>query len=111
VGFQSLLFRSLEGFLFLGDYGEFRAHFRIQCRECHPLFGEVIFVKDRLYGALGDTSFTVDTLIGMDVKHLFPFVEALHGAYDDAIGVFASEAGLGNDMGHKSESPGKGGLR
>jgi hypothetical protein len=41
----------------------------------------------------------------MDVEHRFPFVEALDGAHDDAISVFAVEARLGDDMRHRKSSP------
>jgi hypothetical protein len=41
----------------------------------------------------------------MDIEHRFPFVEALYGANDDAVGVFAVEAGLGDDVRHRQSSP------
>jgi hypothetical protein len=36
----------------------------------------------------------------MDIENLFPFVEALDGAHDHAIGVLAAKARLANDVGH-----------
>ena len=36
----------------------------------------------------------------MDDQHILPFVETIHGADFDAIGIFAGVAIVGNDVGH-----------
>jgi hypothetical protein len=41
----------------------------------------------------------------MDVKHLIAFVKAFDRADDHAVGIFAPEAGLANNMGHGTDSP------
>jgi hypothetical protein len=40
----------------------------------------------------------------MDVENLLAFVKTLDGAYDDAVGVLASEARLADDVGHDYSS-------
>jgi hypothetical protein len=57
-------------------------------------------MENGLNRALGNACLTIDALIGMDVEHLFPFVEALYGANNDAIGIAAAYARLGNNVSH-----------
>ena len=47
-------------------------------------------MENRFDWAFRNASFTVNALFRMNVEHLIAFVEAFHGAYDHAIGVFAS---------------------
>jgi hypothetical protein len=42
----------------------------------------------------------------MDDKHVLALVEAIHGAYLDAVHVFALDATFDNDIGHFANSPG-----
>ncbi len=42
----------------------------------------------------------VNTLVGIDIKHLVAFVEAIRGADDDAIRVLATKTRAGNNMCH-----------
>src|SRR5262249_28193958 len=72
----------------------------VERRELLPLVGQVVFVEDGFDGALGDAGLAVDAFLRVDVEHLRPFVEAVDRAYDHAIGVFAVEAGLGDDVSH-----------
>ena len=65
-----------------------------------PFIRHIVLVEDCLDGALGNACFSIDTLFGVDIEHLIAFVEALYRANDDAIGVFASRAGLGNNVSH-----------
>ncbi len=57
-------------------------------------------MEDGLNRAFRNTGFAVDALIRVDIQHLFAFVETLHRANDDAIGVLAVEAGFGNNVSH-----------
>jgi hypothetical protein len=41
----------------------------------------------------------------MDVEHLLSFIEALDRANNNAVGVFAPEAGLANHVSHGTSSP------
>ena len=42
----------------------------------------------------------IDAFVGMDDKHVLALVEAIHGAYLDAVHVFALDATFDNDIGH-----------
>src|SRR5262249_39377904 len=77
-----------------------RTLFGVQLLELLPLVGKVVLVEDRLDRALRDARLAVDALLGVDVEHLRPFIEAIDRADDHAVGVFAVEARLGNDVGH-----------
>lgn len=65
-----------------------------------PLFGKVVFMEDCFHGTLRDTCFTVDAFFRVDIEHLVALVETLYRTNDNAIGVFASVAWLGNDVSH-----------
>ena len=47
-------------------------------------------MENRFHRAFGNTGFTVNALFWVNVEHLLAFVEAFYGAYNHAIGVFAS---------------------
>src|SRR5437879_4506341 len=57
------------------------------CR--HARFG-----KDRLHGAFGDARLAVDAILRIDVELLLVLIEAVAGADDNAVGVFAIVAGF-----------------
>ena len=42
----------------------------------------------------------VNAFVRVNDQHILPFVEAIDRAYDHAVGIFAVEAGLGDDMSH-----------
>lgn len=86
-------------FLF-GDHGEFLGTFCIELDVALPFIWNIVFVVNRLDGAFWNTGLAINALIGMDVHHGFPFVETLHGADHDAVGVFAFVARFANDMRH-----------
>jgi hypothetical protein len=46
------------------------------------------------------TNTTIDAFVGMDYKHVFTFVEAIHGAHFHAIHKFTFYAVFGDDVGH-----------
>ena len=60
-------------------------------------------MEDGLNRAFGDACFAVDAFIRVDVKNLVTFVETLDGTNDDAVGVLASKARLGNYMSHRNQ--------
>lgn len=90
-----------RGFLF-GDDRRLWGEFRVQSGVVGPLFRKVVFVENRFDWAFWHAGFAVDAFIRMDVEHRFAFVEALHGAHDDAVGVLTIEAGFGNNVSHVS---------
>lgn len=87
--------------LLFRDRGARRRHFSIQLRVRLPLVRQIIFMKDRLDRTLWHTSFTIDALFRMDVEHLFAFIEALHRANDNAIGIPAAVTRFGDNVGHE----------
>jgi hypothetical protein len=64
------------------------------------VLGQVFLGKDGVGGALGNAHGAVNALIGVDGQEVGAFTEAIDGADIDAIGVFATDAGLGDDVGH-----------
>src|SRR5688572_2962526 len=102
---ETTALRAGQGLLFLGDHGTLRRHFGIEGGEVLPLLGQVVLVEDRLDRALRYASLAVDAFIRMDVEHLLALIEALHGADDHAVGVFAREARFGNNVSHRDDSP------
>jgi hypothetical protein len=93
---RRLLFRDRRGL---------RRHFRIQFDERLLIFRNVVLMEDCFDRAFRYARLAIDALIRMDVEHLLPFVEAFDRANHNAIGVFATEARLANDVSHTSISP------
>ena len=59
-------------------------------------------MEDGFDGTFGDASLAVDALFRVDVEHRFSLVETLDRTDNDAVGVFAVEARLGDDVGHSA---------
>src|SRR5262249_44343138 len=93
-----------ERLFLLCDDGALWRHLGIELRERLPLFGHVVFVKDRFDWAFRNTGFAVDAFIRMDVQNLLAFVEAFHRAHHHAIGVLAAKARFANNVRHESRS-------
>jgi hypothetical protein len=93
-----------ERFFLFSDDRALGGHLFVKFNEWLPFFRHVVFVEDGFDRALGHARFAIDALIGVDVENLLPFVEALHGANDHAIGVLASKARFANDVRHESRS-------
>jgi hypothetical protein len=62
-------------------------------------------MEDRIYRTLGDTRFAINAFVRVDVEQLLALVEAFDGADDNAVGIFAIEARLTDDMGHETGTP------
>src|SRR3546814_11837312 len=69
---------------------------------CKPAFG---IGQDRLGGAFGLAHAAIDALAGIDHQHVFAFVETIDRAHLDAIHVLATDAGVGDDVGHCRNTP------
>src|SRR5262245_57949825 len=95
------LFTGERLFLF-GDDRTLRRELGVELLVVLPLFGKVVFVKNRFHWTLGNARLAVDALFGVDVQHRLPLIKALYRAHDDAIRVFAVETRLGYDVGHYS---------
>src|SRR5258705_12120273 len=63
-----------------------------------PLRRSVLFGEDRRHRALGLTRAAVDALVGMDVEHVRPFVDAVHRTDVHAGAGFDVDARLVNDV-------------
>jgi hypothetical protein len=94
-----------QRFFFLRDDRALRGHFGVQGGEIFPLFGQVVFVEDGFDRTFGDAGFAVDAFIGMNVEDFFSFIETFDWANHDAIGVFAPEARLGDNVSHCRFAP------
>ena len=87
--------------LTLGDAGPADAgEFHIQSHHMLLVGGNVFFGVNGVDRALGDTNGTVDALIGVDGEEIRAFAETVHRANIHAVGVFASDTGFGNNVGH-----------
>ena len=67
----------------------------------NPAFHTCFGVRaDRVRRAFRLANTAVNALIGMNHQHVFPLVEAIHGADFDTVGVFAGDATVVDDIGH-----------
>jgi hypothetical protein len=87
----------------------------VEFRILLPLLGKVVQRKDRGYGADWDTGSTIDAFHRINVElgnvverrttvvisRVLLGVDAIYGTSVDAGGVFGSDAGFGNDIGHR----------
>jgi len=64
------------------------------------LGGELGDFEDGLNRAFGHTGTTIDALIGVDPKRVGVFMEAVDRTNRDTNGIFAANAGLGDNMRH-----------
>ena len=93
----------------------------VQFRILLPLLGKVVQRKNRGYRAHWDTGATINTLhrVNVELGHIVECgtavvisrillgVDAIYGTGVDAGGVFRSDAGFGNDLGHRPPPPTK----
>ena len=70
-----------------------------------PLLGNIVFIEDCFYRALGNARLAVDALIGVDVNHAGVFIKAIARANGQARLVFAVLAWFGYDHRHFGNSP------
>lgn len=99
---KSLKIRLLVGqrlFLF-GNHFAPLSHFSIHFDVFFPLFRNIVLVENSLDGAFWHACLAVNAFFGMDVQHLFPFVEAFHWANYHTIRISASKTGLRNNVRH-----------
>lgn len=97
---QNRFLRFCKRLLLFGNHFRLRCHFRVHLNVVFPFGGHVVLVKNGFDGAFRDASFAIDALLGVDVEHLFALIKALDRANNYAIGVSATNTGLGNNVGH-----------
>jgi hypothetical protein len=64
------------------------------------VLGQIFFCVDGTHRAFGDADCAVDALVGIDGEEVGAFAEAVHRADVDTVGVFATDAGFGDNVGH-----------
>jgi hypothetical protein len=74
----------------------------------HLIGRDIFLCLDRFDRAFGDANGAIDAFIRVDDQHVRSFAKAVDRTDVDAVGVFAANAGLGDDMGHKDLKKGKG---
>src|SRR5687767_7571437 len=72
----------------------------VERRERLLIRRHVVLGEDRLDRAFRDAQRAVDALVGVDDQEVRTLAKAVDRADVDAIGVLASDAGLGDDVGH-----------
>lgn len=96
------LFRIDWRFTLDGDVWPFGSELLVKPK---PLFQIGVRVRfDGVDRALRLTHATIDAFVRMDHQHVFPFVEAIHGANFYTVHQFAFDAGVGDDIGHGGKS-------
>ena len=85
-------------------YGNVRPDLRVFGVYLQPFAVRIVLGigDDGLDRALGLADAAVDTFFGMDDEEVLAFIEAVHRTDFDAVHVFASDAGVGDDVGHGS---------
>src|ERR1700688_1177944 len=86
----------------------FRVPIGVYCREALPFLRHIIECENRCHGAERNTGSAINTLYRADVKLgftfirrlIFPRMDTIDRAYIHARGVFCSDAGLSNHVGH-----------
>jgi len=118
--YQALLrlLRRMLGELFGCELASLHVAF-IQFRILLPLLRQIVQRENRGYRADWDTGATIDAFHGIDVElgntversaavvigRVLLGVDAIYGTGVDAGGVFGSDAGFGNDIGHRPPPP------
>jgi hypothetical protein len=96
---------SSERFFLLGNDRQLGSHLGIKLDEGHLIFGDVVLMENRFHRTFRNACFAVNAFIRVDIEHLLAFVEALHWANHDAVGVLARKTRLTNNVGHTTRLP------
>ena len=95
----TVAFLCLGQWVFLGD--DHWPKFGVFAVEFNPLFHVWLCVgADRIRRAFRLANAAIDTFIGMNDQHVLAFIKAIHRTYFNAVGVFAGDTGIVNDIGH-----------
>src|SRR3990170_51633 len=63
---------------------------------------QIILGIDRLHRAFRNTQRAIDALVRIDHQEIRPLAETVHRAHVHTVGIFASDAGFGDNIGHGS---------
>ena len=97
-----------QGFLADIDHRPLAGEFGIQFKEVLLAFGDVVISKDGTDRAFRFTQRAVDAFIGIDDEEIGAFMEAVHRADIDTVGVFAFDTVFNNNVGHGIPDTGEG---
>jgi hypothetical protein len=78
----------------------FSEEFHIGGVVLRPLGGNIIFVVNGFHGTHWFTRATINTLIGVDVEHPVPFIDAIHRAFINTGAVFHIDTGESDYIRH-----------
>jgi len=84
----------------LGDVGPDFGEFGVDLKIYFLSFGDLVFCKDRAYGALRLTEGAVDALVWVDYQEVGAFVETVYRTNLYTVCVFALDAVVADDKGH-----------
>ena len=85
---------------FLDDRRADLRHLGIQCDEVALVGWDILLVEDRLDRTFVEARIAVDALVWVDVQHVLAIAKAIAGANNNAVGVFATETRLGDNVSH-----------
>jgi hypothetical protein len=94
-----------------GNAGPDRGELGIECYKCLLVVGDILFREDGIHGAFWNAHSTVDALFRVNDQKVGPLAETVNRADIDAVGVTASNTGLGNNVGHGNRRLRKSGKR
>ena len=84
----------------LGNVRPYFGEFGVDLEEYFLPFGDLVFCKDRAYGALRLTESAVNALVWMDHQEVGAFIETVYRTNLDTVCVFALDAVVADDKGH-----------
>jgi hypothetical protein len=64
--------------------------------------GKIFFCIDGIDGAFGNADRAIDALVGVNGEEVGAFTEAVNWADIHTVGVFATDTGFRNNVGHDS---------
>src|SRR6218665_181014 len=91
-----------QGRLALGDAGPTLGQVGVELDHVLLIARHILLRHDRVRRAFGDADGAVDALVRVDGQEVRAFAEAVDGADVHTVGVFAADAGFGDDVGHGS---------
>jgi hypothetical protein len=98
-----MLIRISGGFAAGCDVGPFRAVGGVKFQ---PFFQTAFGIgQNRLGRAFGFAYTAINAFIGVDDEHIVAFIKTVDGANLDTVHIFAFDAGIGDNISHRSYSP------
>ena len=102
VGHVFPVVRIRQGRLCAGNRRPRPGQLKVESSELDFVGIEIFFGLNGIDRAFRNADGAVDALVGVNHQHVGTFAKTVHGADVDAIGVFAADAGFGDDVGHSA---------